>query len=29
VDLETLEQHILQAPGLSLDTDWFMPSWRR
>lgn len=29
VDLETLEQHIIQAPGLSLDTDWFMPSWRR
>jgi WD40 repeat protein len=29
VDLETLEQRIIQAPGLSLDTDWFMPSWRR
>jgi len=28
VDLETLEQRIVQAPGLSLDTDWFMPSWR-
>jgi len=28
VDLGTLEQRILQAPGLSLDTDWFMPSWR-
>jgi Tol biopolymer transport system component len=27
-NLETLEQRILQAPGLSLDTDWFMPSWR-
>jgi Tol biopolymer transport system component len=29
IDLETLEQRILQAPGLSLDTDWFMPSWRK
>jgi len=29
VDLETLEQRIIQAPGLSLDTDWFMPSWRK
>ena len=29
VDLETLEQRIIQAPDLSLDTDWFMPSWRR
>jgi hypothetical protein len=29
VDLETLEQRILQAPGLSLDNDWSMPSWRR
>ena len=29
VDLETLEQRIIQAPGLSLDTDWLMPSWRR
>ena len=29
VDLEMLEQRIIQAPGLSLDTDWFMPSWRK
>jgi hypothetical protein len=29
VNLETLEQRIIQAPGLSLDTDWYMPSWRR
>jgi hypothetical protein len=28
VDLETLDQRIIQAPGLSLDTDWSMPSWR-
>ncbi len=27
VNLETLEQRILQAPGLSLDTDWYAPSW--
>ena len=29
VDLNTLEQRILQSPGLSLDTDWYMPSWRK
>jgi dipeptidyl aminopeptidase/acylaminoacyl peptidase len=29
VNLETLDQRILQAPGLSLDTDWYMPSWRK
>lgn len=29
INLETLEQRIIQAPGLSLDTDWFMPSWRK
>jgi Tol biopolymer transport system component len=29
VDLDTLEQRILQAPGLSLDTDWYLPSWRK
>jgi hypothetical protein len=29
VSLDTLEQRILQSPGLSLDTDWFMPSWRK
>jgi hypothetical protein len=28
VNLNTLEQHILSAPGLSLDTDWYAPSWR-
>ncbi|HET9905154.1 MAG TPA: hypothetical protein VFQ23_00890 [Anaerolineales bacterium] len=29
VNLETLEQRIIQAPGLSLNSDWVMPSWRR
>lgn len=29
VSLETLEQRILQSPGLRLDSDWFMPSWRK
>ncbi len=29
IDLETLGSHILEAPGLSLDTDWYAPSWRR
>ena len=29
VDLETLEQRMLQAPGLTLDSDWVMPSWRQ
>jgi len=29
VNLETLDQRILQAPGLSLDSDWYMPSWRK
>jgi Tol biopolymer transport system component len=29
VDLETQQQRIIQAPGLSLDSDWYMPSWRR
>lgn len=28
VDLATLEQRILQAPGLSTDYDWYAPSWR-
>lgn len=28
VDLETFEQRILQSPGLTLDSDWYMPSWR-
>ncbi len=28
VDLSTLEVRILEAPGLSLDTDWYAPSWR-
>ncbi len=28
VDLATLESRILQAPGLSLDSDWYAPSWR-
>lgn len=29
VDLGTLQSHILQAPGLLLDTDWYAPSWRK
>lgn len=29
VDLATLQSHILQAPGLSLDTDWYAPAWRK
>jgi Tol biopolymer transport system component len=28
VNLDTLEQRIIQASGLSLDSDWVMPSWR-
>jgi Tol biopolymer transport system component len=28
IDLATLEQRILQAPGLSMDYDWYAPSWR-
>jgi Tol biopolymer transport system component len=28
VNLETLEARILQAPGLSLESDWYAPSWR-
>jgi hypothetical protein len=28
VNLATLETKILQAPGLSTDTDWYAPSWR-
>jgi hypothetical protein len=28
VNLETLEQKIVSAPGLTLDTDWYAPSWR-
>lgn len=29
VNLETFEQRILQSPGLMLDSDWYMPSWRK
>ncbi|MGE5641641.1 MAG: TolB family protein [Byssovorax cruenta] len=28
VNVNTLEQHLLQSPGLTLDSDWYMPSWR-
>ncbi|MFN8412714.1 MAG: hypothetical protein U0Z26_10035 [Anaerolineales bacterium] len=28
IDLATLQQKILQAPGLSMDYDWYAPSWR-
>src|SRR6266498_260235 len=29
VNLDTLEQRLLQSPGLNLDSDWFMPGWRK
>jgi len=29
IDLSTLENRILEAPGLTLDTNWYAPSWRR
>ena len=29
VDLNTLEQRLVQSPGLSLDSEWYMPSWRK
>ena len=28
VDLVTMEKRILEAPGLTLDYDWYAPSWR-
>jgi Tol biopolymer transport system component len=28
VNLETLKSRVIDAPGLSLDTDWYAPSWR-
>ena len=28
VNVDTLEQRLLQSPGLTLDSDWYMPSWR-
>ena len=28
VNLESLRSHILEAPGLTLDTDWYAPAWR-
>jgi Tol biopolymer transport system component len=28
INLDTLEQKMIAAPGLSLDTDWYAPSWR-
>lgn len=28
VDLATMEKSILQAPGLSMEYDWYAPSWR-
>jgi len=28
IHLETLEQKIVSAPGLTLDSDWYAPSWR-
>jgi hypothetical protein len=28
VDLLTLKQQILHAPGLSTDYEWYAPSWR-
>jgi hypothetical protein len=29
VDLDTLGQRLIQSPGLTLDSDWYMPSWRK
>ena len=29
VDLGSLGQHMIQASGLTMETDWVMPSWRR
>jgi Tol biopolymer transport system component len=29
INLDTLEQRLLQSPGLTLDSDWYMPSWRK
>jgi hypothetical protein len=29
VNTNTLEQHILSAPGLILEANWYAPSWRR
>ena len=28
IDLATLEAGLIEAPGLTLDTDWYAPSWR-
>lgn len=28
IDLATMQQSMLQAPGLSTDYDWYAPSWR-
>jgi hypothetical protein len=28
IKLGTLEQKMLQSPGLSTDYDWYAPSWR-
>ncbi len=29
VNIDTLAQRLIQSPGLNLDSDWFMPSWRK
>lgn len=29
VDLDTLAQRLIQSPGLTLDSDWYAPSWRK
>lgn len=29
VNLITLEQRMIQSPGLDLDSNWFMPTWRK
>jgi Tol biopolymer transport system component len=29
VNLSTLEQRLIESPGLTLDSDWVMPSWRK
>jgi hypothetical protein len=29
VNLATLEQRLIESPGLTLDSDWYLPSWRK
>lgn len=29
INIEMLAQRLLQSPGLTLDSDWYLPSWRK